>query len=415
MSSTPLKLLLIEDSFAVARELQVLLRSVEGESLQFHHVETLGQALKLFGPRRERFDCLLVNLRLPDAEGLAAVRRLRASEPNSAIVVLAGPDDRAVAIEALRHGAQEILVNPWLRKPEIAQDLQRLIRGAIERRSPPRPATAAEPDGDDETPEATVFPRDEESAFDLRFQPWAETSSSTIHGVETMLGSRAAQASPRELLRAAESRGELNALSHWLLRRVAPMWLEWRRLNIAPPRVSVNVAPSELHARHFARSRLALIAELGLQPGELQMELVEDALIGAGVKALGELQGLREAGVRVVADNVGRSQVALLALARLPLDGVKLDISLIESMRMQDRASRAAVRGLVALCAELGIECCAVGVEVEPDLIACRELGVHFMQGYWLARPQTAKATAAWLSRCLPPPSRAVRGLPPEV
>jgi len=405
-SSKPIRLLLVEDSFAVARELQALLYSVEGDTLVFQHVETLGQALKLLGRGSARFDCLLVDLRLSDAEGLVAVRRLRASEPDAAIVVLAAPDDRGLALESLRLGAQDVLVNPWLRTVDIAQDLQRLIRGAIDSRRA-NPSRAAEPStqepATDPTPGTSAFSRDEETAFDLRFQPWALTRDGSIHGIEAMLGSRAAQVSPRELLSAVESRGELDALSRWLLRRVAPLWIEWRRLNIAPPRLAVNVAPSELHARNFATSRLALIEALGLRPRDLQIELAEDALVGAGVKAHGELQALRDAGVRVIADNVGRSQVALLALGRLPLDGVKLDIALMQSVRMQERGSRAAVRGIVSFCEELGIQCCAVGVEVEPDAMACRELGVPYIQGYWLARPQNSKAMAEWLARCLPP------------
>jgi EAL domain-containing protein (putative c-di-GMP-specific phosphodiesterase class I) len=134
----------------------------------------------------------------------------------------------------------------------------------------------------------------------------------------------------------------------------------------------------------------------------MQFELAEDALVEASVKSLAELQELRAAGVRIVADNVGRSQVALLALARLPLDGIKLDYSLIESVRLQDRASRAAVRGLVAMCAELGITCCAVGVETDADFTACRDLGVQYLQGYWVGRPQSQENIAHWLDACVP-------------
>lgn len=405
MSSDPsLRLLLIEDSFAVAREFETALRSLEGERLQVHHVETLGQALRLLGSRHVPFDCVVLDLRLSDAEGLAAVKRLRSVDRRSPIVVIAGEEDRAAAVEALQHGAQDLLTHPWQRTAELAVDLRRVVRGAIERRqheSNPKPAPATE---EEDVSAAATPPRttDEDTAFVLRFQPWIQMPERRVHGVEAMLGSRATQDSPREILRAAESRGELGALSQWLLRRVGPLWRQWRSAGIAPPRLAVNVAPSELHARRFARSRLALLQEHGLSPGEMQFELAEDALVEAGVKPLAELQELRAAGVRIVADNVGRSQVALLALARLPLDGIKLDYSLIESVRLQDRASRAAVRGLVAMCTELGITCCAVGVENDTDFKASGELGVHFLQGYWVGRPQSQEAIARWLEGCVP-------------
>ena len=399
MSSTPLRLLLIEDSFAIARELEATLRKTEGDALQWHHVETLGRGLKLLGTRGQEFDCVMVNLRLPDSEGLSTVRRLRAVALGPAMIVLAGPDERATAVEALRTGAQEVLVMPWLRTAEFPHDLQRMVRNAIARREVTVAAPAAEISDEDR---ANAFPRDEETAFALRFQPWAGVESKAIHGLEVMLGSRAAQATPREILSAAEARGELSSLSQWVLRRVAPQWVAWREKRMTPGRLAINVAASELQGRNFARSRLNLVAELGLAPGELQVELAEDALVRAEVQALGELQALREAGVRVVADNVGRSQVALLALGRLPLDGIKIDTSLIESIRNGDRVARAATRGLVALCQELDIGCCAVGVEVWPDFAACRELGVGFVQGYWICRPHPAEPMTNWLSACQP-------------
>lgn len=398
MINPPLRLLLIEDSFALARELQALLVGTKEENIQLQHAETLGQALRVL--ESQSFDCLLADLHLPDGEGLACVDRLLARAPHSAVVALTGPDEGELVAQALRRGVQEYLVRPWLRAPDLAQEILRLIRQAIERKA--RLESPDVPGATDDESGAPVFPRSEDGAYSLSFQPWAEIDGGTICGIEALLGGRAGQGSPRDLLRAAESRGSLDSLSHWVLRRAAPTWLQWRAGRIAPPRLSVNIAPSELHARHFARSRLALIEELGLSPNELQVELAEDALLDAGVQALGELQALRSAGIWVVADNVGRSQVALLDLARLPLDGIKLDISLIEATRHEDRAARAAIRGLVAMCNERQVTCCAVGVEIASDYVNCREVGVHHLQGYWVARPQTAVATGAWLARCMP-------------
>lgn len=415
MSSDPsLRLLLIEDSFAVAREFEAALRSVEGEGLQLQHVETLGQALRILGARHVPFDCLVVDLRLSDAEGLTAVRRLRGVDPRTPIVVIAGQEERGAAVESLQSGAQDLLIHPWLRTIELAVDLRRVVRGAIDRRKLDAVRVVAPASDEDDAGAAPTVRPDEDSAFVLRFQPWIELADHKVFGVEAMLGSRSTQDSPIEILRAAESRGELGALSEWLLRRVGPLWRQWRSAGIAPLRLAVNVAPSELHARHFARSRLALLQDQGLAPGEMQFELVEDSLVEAGIKPLAELQALRAAGVRIVADNVGRSQVALLALARLPLDGIKLSYSLIESVRLGDRAARAAVRGLVAMCTELDITCCAVGVENDADCTACSELGVQFVQGYWVGRPQSQDSIAGWLEGCVPKAPRSSRSPPSE-
>lgn len=400
-----LKLLLIEDSFALARELQSLL-GVEGAQAWVHHVETLGQAFALLS--RMRFNCVLLDLHLPDGEGIQCVERFRAHDPHTPLVVLTGPEDGELAVQALRRGAQEYLVKQWLRRPELPADILRLIGQAIDRRRQTAaaevPAAAIEDSGG-----TRVFPQADDGAYALAFQPWAELEGGAICGIEVLLASRAAQGTPRDILRAAESQGELAALSHWVLRRVGAIWKHWRDRGLAPSRLSVNLAPSELHARHFARSRLALTEELGLAPSDLQIELAEDALLGAGVKALAELQDLRAAGIRVVADNVGRSQAALLALGRLPLDGIKLDLSLMEAVRHHERGARATVRGLVAMCTELGVPCCAVGVEIATDHAACRELGVQHVQGYWVARPQSAAATEGWLARCMPTGQRALR------
>ncbi len=398
MKPTALRLLLIEDSCALARELRALLGELADENISFQHVETLGEALRTLAT--ESFDCLLVDLHLTDSEGLVTLDRLRARAPTSAIVALAGPEEGELIAQALRRGAQEYLVRPWLRAPDLSGEILRLILQAIDRKQRQDHPDAGV--GADEDSGVPVFPRSEDGDYALSFQPWAELDGGTICGVEALLGGRPGQGSPRDILRAAESRGSLDSLSHWVLRRAAPTWLEWRARKIAPPRLSVNIAPSELHARHFARSRLGLIQELGLSPGELQIELAEDALLGAGIKALAELQALRSAGIAVVADNVGRSQVALLDLARLPLDGIKLDITLIEATRLNDGAARAAIRGLVAMCNERGISCCAVGVEIAGDYASSRELGVHLIQGFWVARPQTAAASGAWLGRCMP-------------
>lgn len=190
MSASSLRLLLIEDSFAVAREFQTLLGDLVGENVIVQHVETLGLALKLIGRDRFRFDCLLVDLRLSDAEGPRCVERLRARDGHTPIVVITSPDEREPALDALRRGAQEYLIHPWLRTPELGQELLRLIRMAIVRGAQGEAPRAQVLDDEESIP---AIPGDEDATFALRFQPWAEAQGGAICGVEALLAARGVQ------------------------------------------------------------------------------------------------------------------------------------------------------------------------------------------------------------------------------
>lgn len=122
----PLKVLAVEDSTSDARALKALLRDADA-SCELVHVRTLEAAeLALVNAR---YDCVLLDLGLPDGEGVENVERMRAAAPDVAIVVLTGRDDDGAALQALRSGAQEYLI-----KGGYDSDvLLRAVNHAIER------------------------------------------------------------------------------------------------------------------------------------------------------------------------------------------------------------------------------------------------------------------------------------------
>jgi len=127
MEQSPHRILLVEDNPGDARLLRETLADAAGPDLEIVAVETLGAALEAV--KAASYDLLLVDLSLPDSQGLATVDQLYHAALDTPVVVMTGLDDEAVGIEAVRKGAQDYLI-----KGQIdARQLARAIRYAIGR------------------------------------------------------------------------------------------------------------------------------------------------------------------------------------------------------------------------------------------------------------------------------------------
>ncbi len=128
MSSSPIRLLLVEDSPADAVLLQHLLAEAGGESFHVTHVELMAEAIACL--ERDSFDAILLDLSLPDSHGICTVARASAAAPQLPIVVMTGLDDEATAVKVVRKGAQDYLVKGHADGRLMA----RAIRYAMERK-----------------------------------------------------------------------------------------------------------------------------------------------------------------------------------------------------------------------------------------------------------------------------------------
>jgi signal transduction histidine kinase len=127
MPATSIKILLIEDNLAEARLLQEYLKQANGNQFSLVHVKRLGEALNRL--KEDCFDIILLDLTLPDSQGLESLAPLNSHAPSLPIVVLTNTNDEKLAIEAVRQGAQDYIV-----KRQLNVDLLvRSIRYAIER------------------------------------------------------------------------------------------------------------------------------------------------------------------------------------------------------------------------------------------------------------------------------------------
>jgi EAL domain-containing protein (putative c-di-GMP-specific phosphodiesterase class I) len=239
----------------------------------------------------------------------------------------------------------------------------------------------------------------ETGAFVLHFQPAVNLTSGAIVGAEALVRWNHPQRGllgPHEFIPQAESSGLIHSLGRWILREACVAAVGWpTRLDGQRPAVSVNLAASQLLQPGIVEEVAEILAETGLPPRKLILEVTESALVDLDV-ARAALLRLRGLGVLLALDDFGTGYSALSYLARLPFDIVKIDQSFVAAIG-QGRRVDALLAGILGLCDALELVTVAEGIEEGPQLDRLVALGCRIGQGYLFARPVPAAEFTALL------------------
>ena len=182
-------------------------------------------------------------------------------------------------------------------------------------------------------------------------------------------------------------------------RRVFKDVAAWQSAGVGTGVVSVNASPTELAFPGFAEQFLFELAEAGIQPTSIGIEVTETAMIGsASARISEELRQLKSRGVAVALDDFGTGYGSMIHVMNFPLDAIKIDRSFVASLGVSNSA-RAIVGALATLTRKLGLEMVAEGVETQPQLQLLRELGCDQVQGYLIAKPAPFRSVARFLDR----------------
>ncbi|HEX7471824.1 MAG TPA: EAL domain-containing protein [Candidatus Limnocylindrales bacterium] len=240
----------------------------------------------------------------------------------------------------------------------------------------------------------------ETGAFVLHFQPAVNLTSGAIVGAEALVRWNHPQRGllgPHEFIPQAESSGLIHSLGRWILREACFAAVGWpTRLDGQRPAVSVNLAASQLLQPGIVEEVAEILAETGLPPRKLILEVTESALVDLDV-ARAALLRLRGLGVLLALDDFGTGYSALSYLARLPFDIVKIDQSFVAAIG-QGRRVDALLAGILGLCDALELVTVAEGIEEGPQLDRLVALGCRIGQGYLFARPVPAAEFTALLT-----------------
>ncbi|HXS26891.1 MAG TPA: GGDEF domain-containing response regulator [Steroidobacteraceae bacterium] len=232
----------------------------------------------------------------------------------------------------------------------------------------------------------------DESQFELYYQPQIELATGRIRVVEALLrwhDPERGVIAPGEFLPVLESSGLIVPVGRWVLEQAVESCRRWRAAGIGPIRVGVNVSALQLRRRAFVEQTLELLARVFGEPGGIEVEITETALLQDFETSRRRLERLREAGVRIAIDDFGTGYSSLALLPSLPIDALKIDRSFIQGLP-DDRASVTLVSSIIGLARAFGLEAVAEGVETAGQLEVLRALACTRTQGFLHGRPVPA-------------------------
>jgi EAL domain-containing protein (putative c-di-GMP-specific phosphodiesterase class I) len=237
---------------------------------------------------------------------------------------------------------------------------------------------------------------------EVLLQPKIDLASGALSGVEALARWRDPGGGlllPGEFLPLMGRAGLLPSLATEVLRASLAAARRLAQVGAAVP-VAVNLAAVDVQDLGLAARLTELLADAGLPPSALTVELTEDSLVTDPDRVAGVLAAVRDAGVQVSLDDFGTGYSSLSYLRRLPVDEVKLDRSFTAAAGA-DAAAAAVVQHTVALVHALGLRLVAEGVEDAATADLMRRLGCDQGQGFYWAKPLSIDdlLQSPWLGR----------------
>ena len=218
--------------------------------------------------------------------------------------------------------------------------------------------------------------------FRLHYQPQVDLESGEIVGAEALIRWRDPELGdvpPTEFIPVAERSGFIVSIGAWVLRQAVQQAALWHgrghRLLM-----SINVSALQFQQPDFVDSVAQALAEVGLDPQWLELEMTESILIQDAQEALHRLQALAQLGVKLAIDDFGTGYSSLAYLKRFPIGRLKIDRSFIQGLP-KDEVDVGIVKAIINLGNALHLDMVAEGVETEAQRLFLRNTGITQYQG----------------------------------
>jgi diguanylate cyclase (GGDEF)-like protein len=232
----------------------------------------------------------------------------------------------------------------------------------------------------------------------LHYQPVIRLPSGEPDGVEALVRWQHPERGlipPAEFLPIAEQHGLIAPLTRWVLATAARQAVAWSRAGLTLV-TGVNISAVHLTTGTLVDDVTAVLAESGLAPERLALELTESSVALDPARAAVQFAALRVMGVEVSLDDFGSGHSSLSQLVSIPAGVLKIDRSLVAGLDAATGQAAAAVSAVVGLGRACGMRTLAEGVETERQLTMAADLGCTFAQGFHIARPMPAEDVPGW-------------------
>jgi diguanylate cyclase (GGDEF)-like protein/PAS domain S-box-containing protein len=243
----------------------------------------------------------------------------------------------------------------------------------------------------------------------LVYQPRLALESSRITGVEALLRWNSlehGEIAPAEFIPLAEESGQILEIGEWVLREACLTLHRWHQHGLADLGIAVNMSVLQLLRGNFPEVVRRILADTGVPPQSLELELTESVLMANAAQTAAKLQAFREIGVSLAIDDFGTGYSSLAYLKRLPITTIKIDKEFIGDLT-HDPDDAAITSTVIAMAHSLGLNVVAEGVETDAQMQFLAAHKCDEVQGFRVSQPLDAHGCLAFIQHWARSPASA--------
>jgi len=382
-----MKFLLLDDDPFVLKLLSRQLTNLGFE--QVVALEHPHDALALLERDPAAFDIVLLDLQMPDMDGVEFVRHLTRIHYPGGLVLISGEELRILHTVEKLANAHKLRVLGALHKPITPAQLKQVIEYA--------------PQYSKRNPRKIYAPDELQQALNNNelinhYQPQVESATGRVVGVEALVRWQHPQDGlvfPDQFVGTAEEHGLIDDLTRTVLANALSQARQWKEAGVTL-QVSVNVSMDNLVKLDFADYVADMVKKTGIPPSSIVLEVTESRLMKDLLTPLDILTRLRLKHIGLSIDDFGTGHSSLAQLRDIPFDELKIDRGFIHGAH-DSPPLRAIVEASLGMARQLGMKTVAEGVEDQQDWDFLRATGCNLAQGYFIAKPMSAEAMVDWL------------------
>lgn len=225
--------------------------------------------------------------------------------------------------------------------------------------------------------------------FVLHYQPQIDMATGQLYGFEALLRWQSPTlgfVSPMTFVPLAEETGLIVPIGEWVLREACSQSAKWLAAGHRPLKISVNISGRQLKQAEFIEVVKSIVSETNMDPDYLCFEITESTVIDDLDYTISLLKELEECGIQIAMDDFGTGYSSLSVLKKLPLNILKIDKSFIQEVTCEHQDIDI-VKAIISISNSLNLRIVAEGVEHAEQYRLLKELGCHYMQGYYISEP----------------------------